>query len=168
MLLAPVSALVGAGLASGRLDSAGRVSAAILAAQLSARASRRRRRACEPKTAPSLAQRTPSHPAREKSDSTCWPKKVPLTVAFCGPATIIGHMMPRGIGANGFLAASSSRQAALASGSVPPAGSQRSVHRFGVAPGVGVTTTVSETLAAGAAVPGAPSSRRWHCRRRPP
>ena len=92
----------------------------------------------------------PSQPAREKSDSTCWPKKVPLTVAFCGPATIIGHMMPRGIGANGSLAASSSRQAALASGSVPPVGSQRSVHRLGVAPGVAVTTTVSETLAAGA------------------
>src|ERR1039458_4236550 len=59
-------------------------------------------------------------------------------------------MIPRGIGANGFLAASSWRQAALASGCVPPAGSQRSVHRFGVAPGGGVTTTVSETLAWGA------------------
>ena len=56
-------------------------------------------------------------------------------VARCGPAAIIGHMMPRGIGANGFLAASSWRQAAWASGCVPPAGSQRSVHRLGVAPG---------------------------------
>ncbi len=72
-------------------------------------------------------------------------------MARCGPAAIIGHMIPRGMGANGSLAASSSRQAAWASGWVPPVGSQRSVHRRGVAPGVGVTTTVSETLAAGLA-----------------
>ena len=74
-----------------------------------------------------------------------------MTVAFCGPAAIIGHMMPRGIGANGFLAASSWRQAAAAPGWVPPVGSQVSVHRLGVAPGLALTTTVSETLAAGAA-----------------
>ena len=42
----------------------------------------------------------------------------------------------------------------MASGCVPPAGSQRSVHRFGVAPGLAFTTTVSETLAAGAEAEG--------------
>ena len=42
----------------------------------------------------------------------------------------------------------------MASGCVPPVGSQRSVHRFGVAPGLALTTTVSETLAAGAEAEG--------------
>ncbi len=60
-------------------------------------------------------------------------------------------MMPRGIGANGFLAASSWRQAAWACGCVPPTGSQVSVHCCGLAPGRVLTTTVRETLAAWAA-----------------
>jgi hypothetical protein len=69
-------------------------------------------------------------------------------VAVCWPVTIIGHMMPRGIGANGCVADRSWWQAAAASGSVPPVGSHRSVQRFGCAPGAGVTTMLSETLAA--------------------
>ncbi len=60
-----------------------------------------------PNTSPSSDHLVASQPVRAKFDATCWPKKIPLIVARCGPAAIMGHMMPRGIGANGFLAASS-------------------------------------------------------------
>ncbi len=111
-------------------------------------------RRVEPNTTPSSAQRLAAHGlCWENVPDTGLPKYRPDTWALpaCGPAGIIGHMMPRGMGANGFLAASSSRQAALACGCVPPTGSQVSVHRCGLAPGRVWTTTVSATLAAGAA-----------------
>src|SRR5579875_2500804 len=77
----------------------------------------------------------------------CRPKKVPLTVAVFASAAIIGHIMPFGIAPNGFLACSRTRQAAAASGCVPPGGSQRSVQCLG-APAWSSTVMVSDTLAA--------------------
>jgi len=69
-------------------------------------------------------------------------------VAVSSPVAIIGHIIPCRTGANGCLTLSNWRQAAAASGCVPPVGSHRSVQRSALTPGRGVTSMMTETLAA--------------------
>jgi FAD/FMN-containing dehydrogenase len=85
----------------------------------------------------------------------CWPNQVPSMIAVFGLARIIGHISFLGSGANGFFARSSTRQASAAFGSVPPVGSQRSVQRRILAPGLAFSWMTRETFGrwAGALAP---------------